>query len=196
MSLWNLFGHQVTQSPFNQLWLLDGGFGEDAFVYYSSWKEDNSIVYRITTNTATVNKFFSQFTPIKANYVFLKVQLSTPCAAYAALQQSAPQQMMPPSDFRDEVGDRTFFTAKPWAAFSGGYIRTFVQRNERNILIEKREINTMRIYTIVWAPNGESRRLEGMEKFIGDKLRGELNVDNWSKLFSSAASITVGGNAA
>ncbi|KAM5343510.1 hypothetical protein ACJ41O_012047 [Fusarium nematophilum] len=190
---WDWVGHRRTESPYKQLWLLDGGFRNDEFVYYGSWKEDNSIVYRITTNTASVNKILSFVTPIKANYVFLKIQLPTPDEAYSALKDKAPGAMLPPDDFKQALGDKNFFTAKPWTPFLGSFIRTFVQRAEDKILIEKREYNTIRIYTIVWAPGGEDCRLEGMQQFIWKVLGGELNVDSWSKLLRKAA-VTVGGS--
>ncbi|KAF5986250.1 hypothetical protein FBULB1_2537 [Fusarium bulbicola] len=133
---------------FYQLWLLDGGFKRDSFVYYGSSEEDNAIVYRITTNTATVSKFLAPFTAIKANYVLLKVQLPTPCEAYNALKANVPQGMLPPEDFKSALGDENFMTAEPWEGFRGPKIREFVRVNESKILTEKREYNTMRVYTI------------------------------------------------
>ncbi|KAH7176854.1 hypothetical protein EDB81DRAFT_898316 [Dactylonectria macrodidyma] len=193
-SVWNWLAHPHSKSPHNQLWLLDGGFRNDAFVYYESWSEDNSIVYRITTNTASINKLCSYLTPIKANYVFLKVQLPTPNGAYVALKENAPSAMLPPDDFRQALADKNFVTASPISkAFEGSYIRTFVERNEDKILIERREYKTMRVYTIVWAPNGEECRLKGMNQFIQSVLGGELNMDNWSNGIHSASS-AVGGS--
>ncbi|PCD26897.1 hypothetical protein AU210_013316 [Fusarium oxysporum f. sp. radicis-cucumerinum] len=192
-SLWG-GAHTFTESPYDQLWLLDGGFKRDSFVYYGSWEEDNSIVYRITTNTATVSKFLAPFTPIKANYVLLKVQLSAPDAAYNALKANALQGMLPPDDFKSALGDKNFMTAEPWAGFRGSEIREFVRTNESKILIEKREYNTMRVYTIVWAPNGDRCRLEGMDRFIWKVIGGELNVDNWTNFMRLAVSVTVGGS--
>ncbi|KAI1034214.1 hypothetical protein LB503_012470 [Fusarium chuoi] len=191
-SLWGET-HTHSDTPHHQLWLLDGGFKRDSFVYYGSWKEDNSIVYRITTNTATMNKFFATFTPVKANYVLLKVQLPTPAAAYNQLKANAPQAMLPPDDFKSALGDKNFITAQPWGGFKGSEIRDFVRANESRILIEKREYNTMRVYTIVWAPNGDNCRLEGMEEFIWKVIGGELNVDNWTNFMRLAVSVTVGG---
>ncbi|KAL6364268.1 hypothetical protein LRP88_02187 [Fusarium phalaenopsidis] len=188
------FLHSPSESPHKQLWLLDGGFKDDTFVYYGSWSEDGSIVYRITTNTATINKVLAHITPIKANYVLLKVQLPTPDGAYTALEQKAPERMLPPDDFKEALGDKNFITAGPWGGFEGSSIRTFVERNEDKILIEKREYNTMRVYTIVWAPNGEKCRLQDMDRFIWKVLGGELNLDSWSKFLRTAVSITVGGS--
>ncbi|EWG48884.1 hypothetical protein FVEG_08537 [Fusarium verticillioides 7600] len=185
--------HTHSDTPYQQLWLLDGGFKRDSFVYYGSWEEDNSIVYRITTNTATMNKIFATFTPVKANYVLLKVQLATPAAAYNQLKANAPHAMLPPDDFKSALGDKNFITAQPWGGFKGSEIREFVRANESKILIEKREYNTMRVYTIVWAPNGDKCRLEGMERFIWKVLGGELNVDNWTNFLRLAVSVTVGG---
>jgi hypothetical protein len=194
MSFWEGVKHTHTDSLYKQLWLLDGGFKRDTFVYYTSWREDDAIVYRITTTNASASKFFSFFTPVKANYVFLKIQLSTPNEAYNALEDKAPKSMLPPNDFKHSLQDKNWVTANPLSdGFSGNYIRTFVDRNESSILIEKREFNTMRVYTIVWAPNGEQCRLKGMDKFIWKVLGGELNIDKWSKFGSAAISVTTGG---
>ncbi|KAF5988881.1 hypothetical protein FCOIX_284 [Fusarium coicis] len=146
--------HTHSDTPYQQLWLLDGGFKRDSFVYHGSWEEENSIVYRITTNTATMNKTFATFTPVKANYVLLKVQLPTPAAAYNQLKANAPHAMLPPDEFKSALGDKNFITAQPWGGFKESEIREFVKANESNILIEKREYNKMRVYTIAWAPNG------------------------------------------
>ncbi|KAF4961150.1 hypothetical protein FGADI_386 [Fusarium gaditjirri] len=178
------------------LWFLDGGFKRDSSVYYDSWEEDNSIVYCITTNTATVGKLLAPFMPTKANYMLLKVQLSAPDAAYNALKTSAPQGMPPtaaPDDFKSALEDKNFMTAEPWAGFKGSETRKFLRTNESNILIEKREYNAMRVYTIVWAPRGDRCRLEGMDRFIWRVIGGELNVDSWTNFMRLTVSVTVGG---
>lgn len=113
MSLWNLFKHNHSESPYHQLWVLDGGFGWDEFTYYGSWAEDNSIIYRITTNTAWIAKWASTISPIKANTVFLKVQVSGHEESYELLQKHAPSAMVPPTDFKSGAKDKNWVTAAP-----------------------------------------------------------------------------------
>ncbi|KAK3179999.1 hypothetical protein K4F52_008577, partial [Lecanicillium sp. MT-2017a] len=191
---------ETIQSPRNdvaavrntQLKLLDGGFGVDTFLYYESWYEDSSIVYRITTSTVTINRFLSSFSTVRPNYVFLKVQMPKSSEAFTALQQNAPASLHPPSEFEHTLGRNNFIEAQH-RRFKGDSIRKFVEQNEAEILIERREFPAARIYTIIWDPNGEGCRLEGMDRFIWNVLGRELGIYSLAKFFSTTSSVTVGG---
>ncbi|RMJ06466.1 hypothetical protein CDV36_013947 [Fusarium kuroshium] len=79
-------------------------FKDNTFVYGGSWSEYGSID-------------------------LLQVQLTTRNGAYTALEQTAPERMLPPENSKEVLGDKDFITAGPWEGLQGFSIRTFMERN-------------------------------------------------------------------
>ncbi|KAF3920816.1 hypothetical protein ABW20_dc0109909 [Dactylellina cionopaga] len=145
-----------------KLWV---GFSFDSFVFLDCWKspEDDAVIYCISTVHKTlIQAGFIVGLPVKVNSVFLKVQLPSFSQAFRAFLDTAPSTIVPPAEFENGEVHWEFDTALGQGSWSGKTIQEFVERNERNIKIEVDEpYNGLRVYKIVWAPNGEP---EGCER--------------------------------
>lgn len=145
-------------------------FPVDRFFLVKTWEHDNSIVYRFATATGETATTLGNLldADCKANTIFLKVQTSSYAHAYDLLSK---EDIKLPREARlnglpNTIGSMIEQQATPLNCIFGKKFMNLCKNHPKNIQRSKMEQGSIRIYTIVWAPDGTSVRTEDMQAFV------------------------------
>jgi len=112
---------------------------------------------------------------VKTNVIFLKVQKPGFVSAYDALERAGLELDPAARDgLSNTVGSMPVQKAAFWQTTSGNDIMRFCRRNAKNLEVGMQEVGHMRIFTIIWSPDGGKIRKENMDEFIEENFRLQL----------------------
>ncbi|KAJ6261289.1 hypothetical protein Dda_3958 [Drechslerella dactyloides] len=138
------------------------GFRWDVFDLDESWEHDDSVVYKFSSVTGAVGVALNWVIPaVKSSVIFLKVQKKTSSGARDSLDKSGLD-----IHWIDKIG--------PGYGLEGKQIQQWVDGNYSKVEVSKTEIGCLRIFTIVFAPDGGGFRTKDMKKFVEQKYRRQL----------------------
>jgi hypothetical protein len=155
----NHANHPIHKSPHGQIWLLGEDFLKEKYILAGSFEADNSIVYSYTRED--IFKGSRSFQP-RPNHLLVKVQVPTANEAYKWMVQAAPEPMHPTPGYENAV--RAQLREKMKGTLTGKIVEKFVLDYERNITVQQREYENMSAHVVIWAPNGERRRVDGLDE--------------------------------
>ena len=145
-------------------------FPVDRFYLVKTWEHDNSIVYRFATASGELAVTAGNMlnADCKANTIFLKIQTSSYSDAYDHLKR---EDIQLPKEARtnglpNTVASMLEQQATPFNCILGKKFIKLCKKHSDNIGRSKMEQGCIRIFTIVWAPNGERVRTRDMRAFI------------------------------
>lgn len=168
-------------------------FKHDRYAVMKTFREDDSIIYRLSTIGAETSWVTNWLVPAcKANFIFFKVQLPTYRKAYDALEAEGVNLDPDCRDgLKNTISGMTGQYLDVIEHTQGSQIKRFCEKHEDDVAIAKEEIGHMRIFLITWAPQAKDRpnnklRLtwgkdgnKNMKRFMGQEFKGQLTVAEW-----------------
>ncbi|KAF2280405.1 uncharacterized protein EI97DRAFT_455301 [Westerdykella ornata] len=151
---------------------LESLIGADRFVLYETWTHESSTIYRFQT-LGTWNFDWSRTTEI--NFIFLKVQIPTfRSAGYDALEATGLEldPVARPGLFNNALPGVLHQKSAFRETTSGADILAFCCRNLDQVRIAVGETVRIRVFLIVWEPDGSKEpSLDGLKEFATETFR-------------------------
>jgi len=147
-------------------------FASDNFTLYKTWLHDRSVIYRFTTWTNVTSWLGNTLGfNVKTSVIFLKVQDTYMAAAYDALKREGIvlDPTVRENGLNDSLGTMAVQKAKLiFGTTSGKDILAMCKKHVTTgkVSVEVREEGYIRLYTIVFSPNGTKLRGRDMKDFV------------------------------